>query len=141
MNCAPTLRSEAMSETDSGIDLTSFSRRRNISFRPLYTPQALWLLLAVPLLIAFYVLLLRRRTKAAVRYASIALFRDALTGGARIRRHVPPLLFLLALVALIIAVARPRAAVTLPSEQRTIILATDTSLSMRATDVAPSRNG
>ena len=102
-------------------------------------PQALWLLLAVPFLIAFYVLLLRRRNRTAVRYASVALFRDALTRGARIRRHVPPLMVLLALVVLTIAVARPRALLTLPSEQRTIILAMDTSLSMRATDVAPSR--
>ena len=102
-------------------------------------PQALWLLLAVPVLVGWYVLLMRRKSKAALRYASIGLLRDALTSGPRVRRHVPPLLFLLAIVALIVAVARPRALVTLPSEQRTIIMAMDTSLSMRATDVAPSR--
>src|SRR5262245_2301425 len=102
-------------------------------------PQAFWLLLAVPLLLGLYVWLMRRRNKAALRYASIALMREALTSGPRLRRHVPPLLVLLALVALIVAVARPRAQVTLPSEQRTIILAMDTSLSMRATDISPSR--
>src|SRR5215207_1343085 len=102
-------------------------------------PQVLLLLLAVPFLIALYVLILRRRAKAAVRYASIALFRDALTGAARVRRHVPPLLLLLALIVLTIAAARPRAALTLLSEQRTIVLAMDVSLSMRATDVAPTR--
>jgi Ca-activated chloride channel family protein len=57
----------------------------------------------------------------------------------RFRRHIPPLLFLLAVVAGIIASARPSAVITLPSEQRTIILAMDVSLSMRARDVEPSR--
>src|SRR5215212_4638128 len=98
------------------------------------SPQALWLLLVIPLLVGVYLLLLRRKKKAALRYASLALMREVLASGPRIRRHVPPLLFLLALLSLIVAVARPRAAVTLPSEQRTIILAMDTSLSMRATD-------
>jgi Ca-activated chloride channel family protein len=102
-------------------------------------PEALWLLLAVPVLVGLYVLLLLRRSRFAVRYASIGLMREALTGGARLRRHVPPLLLLLAIIALIVAVARPRATVTLPSEQRTIVLAIDVSLSMRANDVTPSR--
>jgi hypothetical protein len=52
---------------------------------------------------------------------------------------VPPLLFLLAIVGALIAVARPSAVVTLPSDARTIILAMDVSLSMRATDVEPNR--
>lgn len=102
-------------------------------------PQALWLLLAAPALVAFYFLLLRRRKKAAVRYASLGLVREAVGSGQRFRRHVPPLLFLLALVVLVVAVARPRATVVLPSEQRTIVLAIDVSLSMRATDIEPSR--
>jgi Ca-activated chloride channel family protein len=102
-------------------------------------PQALWLLLVVPLLVWLYVLLLRRRTRAALRFASLGVIREAASGGARVRRHVPPVLFLVALTALIVAVARPTAIITLPSEQRTIILAIDVSLSMRAADVEPSR--
>jgi Ca-activated chloride channel family protein len=102
-------------------------------------PQALLLLLLVPALVGLYLFLLRRKAKSAVRFASVALMRQALTGGARFRRHVPPLLLLLALVALIVATARPRATITLPSEQRTIILAMDVSLSMRANDIPPSR--
>jgi len=101
--------------------------------------EALWLLLSVPALVGAYVWLLRRRKKAAVRYASVDLVRVALGPGNRYRRHVPPALLLLALVAAILAVARPQAVVTLPSEQRTIILAMDVSLSMRAADVEPSR--
>jgi len=60
-------------------------------------------------------------------------------GGRRFRRHVPPLIFLLALTVLIVAMARPSAVVTLPTEHETVILAMDTSGSMRATDVEPSR--
>ena len=99
----------------------------------------LWLLLAVPLLVALYVLMLRRRKPAAVRFASVALVREALGPGQRLRRHLPPLLLLGALTAMLLAIARPTAVITLPSEQRTIVLAIDVSLSMRATDVEPSR--
>jgi len=99
----------------------------------------LWLLLAVPVLVGAYALLLARKKKAALRYASLGLIKDAMGPGQRIRRHVPPLLFLLAMIATIVAIARPSVVITLPSEERTIILAIDVSLSMRATDVKPSR--
>lgn len=101
--------------------------------------DVLWLLLGVPALIALYVVLLRRRKRVAIRYTSLDLVREAMGPWQRFRRHVPPLLFLLAVVAGIIASARPSAVITLPSEQRTIILAMDVSLSMRARDVEPSR--
>ena len=86
-----------------------------------------------------YWLLLRRKKKAALRYASLALVRDAMSAGQRLRRHVPPLLFLLAFTLLLLAVARPAAVVTLPSQHETVILSMDVSGSMRATDVKPSR--
>ncbi len=104
-------------------------------------PQALWLLLAVPALVVLYAFILRRRARVAMRYASVALIRASLSRGQRLRRHVPPLLFLLALTTLFVALARPLATLTLPSDQRTIILAMDVSKSMRATDVEPSRIG
>jgi len=102
-------------------------------------PEALWLLAALPALVAAYILLLRRRKKAALRYASLSLLKDALGAGQRLRRHIPPVLFLLALTAMILAVARPVGFVTLPSQYRTIILAMDVSGSMRAMDVEPNR--
>jgi Ca-activated chloride channel family protein len=102
-------------------------------------PELLWLLLAVPALVAAYVLMLRRRKKAALRYASLSLVKDALGAPQRLRRHVPPLLFLMALIVLMVAVARPSAVLTLPSQHETIILAMDISGSMRATDMEPSR--
>jgi Ca-activated chloride channel family protein len=102
-------------------------------------PEFLWLLLALPLLVALYVWLLRRKKKTALRYASLSIVKEALGPGQTIRRHIPPALFLLALVAMLVAAARPQAVVTLPSNQQTIILAMDVSGSMRATDVQPSR--
>jgi Ca-activated chloride channel family protein len=102
-------------------------------------PQFLWLLLALPLLVGLYVLLLRRKKKLAVRYASLSIVREAMGGGSQIRRHIPPALFLLSMLALLLAAARPVAVVTLPSNQQTIILAMDVSGSMRATDVQPNR--
>ena len=102
-------------------------------------PQFLWLLLALPLLVGLYVLLLRRKKKMAVRYASLSIVKEAMGGGGQVRRHIPPLLFLLAMAALLLAAARPVAVITLPSNQQTIILAMDVSGSMRATDVQPNR--
>ena len=102
-------------------------------------PQFLWLLLALPVLVLLYVWVQRRRKKLAVRYASLSIVRQALGKGPGWRRHLPPLLLLLALAALILASARPTAVVSLPSNQQTIILAMDVSASMRATDVEPNR--
>lgn len=102
-------------------------------------PEMLWLLLAVPALIGGYVAVLRRKKKSALRYASLSLVKEAMGPGQRFRRHVPPLLFLLTMIAAIVAIARPTAVVLLPSDQRTIILAIDVSLSMRATDIEPTR--
>jgi len=99
----------------------------------------LWLLALVPALIAAYLFLLRRKKKAVLRYANLSLVKEAMGAGARFRRHIPPILFLLALTLLIFAVARPTAVITLPTHQRTVILAMDTSGSMRAQDVEPSR--
>ena len=103
------------------------------------SPLALWLLLVVPVLIGLYVLMLRRRKQGAVRYPDMALVRGAIGPGQKLRRHLAPALMLLAVTAGIVAFARPTAIVTLPSEQRTIILSIDVSLSMRAGDIEPSR--
>src|ERR687892_125569 len=102
-------------------------------------PEMLWLLLILPVLVVAYVFLLRRKKKAALRYASLSIVKEAMGTAQRFRRHIPPLLFLVALIAMILAIARPAAVVTLPSQQRTIILAMDVSGSMRATDVEPNR--
>jgi Ca-activated chloride channel family protein len=102
-------------------------------------PDSLWLLLAVPLLVGLYVVVLRRRKKLALRYASLSMVREAIGVGQRARRHVPPILFLIGLTLMIVAMARPTAVVTLPTQHETIILAMDVSGSMRAVDVQPTR--
>jgi len=102
-------------------------------------PQFLWLLATIPLLVLLYVWLMRRKKKLALRYASLSIVREAMGAGQTVRRHIPPFLFMLALVAMLIAAARPMAVVVLPSNQQTIILAMDVSGSMRAADVLPNR--
>jgi len=101
-------------------------------------PHFLWLMLALPVLPAIYLWLLLRRRKAALRYSSLGVIRAA-AAGANWRRHVPPALLLLAVAALLLAAARPVARVPLPWARSTIMLAMDVSLSMRVTDVKPSR--
>mgnify|MGYP001299831111 CR=1 FL=1 len=102
-------------------------------------PELLWLLVAVPLLVLAYLWLLGRRKKTALRYASLALVKQAMGKAAGWKRHVPPLLMLLAITVLLLAAARPAAVITLPSQQETIVLAMDVSGSMRAADVQPNR--
>jgi Ca-activated chloride channel family protein len=102
-------------------------------------PQFLWFLAALPLLVLLYIWLMHRRKKVALRYASLSIVKDAMSARQSFKRHVPPLLFLVALAAMVLTMARPVAVVTLPSNQQTIILAMDVSGSMRATDVLPSR--
>ena len=102
-------------------------------------PELLWLLLILPALVLLYLWLLRRKKNAAISYANLALVRQAMAGSTTWRRHLPPVLFLLALAALLLASARPFATIALPSQQETIMLAMDVSGSMRATDVEPNR--
>ena len=102
-------------------------------------PEMLWLLLIVPALVAAYFFLLRRKKEAALRYASLSMVKEALGAGQKFRRHIPALLFLVALIVMILGIARPAAVITLPSQHQTIILAIDVSGSMRAVDVQPNR--
>jgi len=90
-------------------------------------------------LIAVYVLLLRRRRRFAVRYSSLSLMREAAKQQSWWRRHLPFALFLLALAGLVVALARPVATVLVPSNKATVILAVDVSLSMCSTDIPPNR--
>jgi Ca-activated chloride channel family protein len=102
-------------------------------------PEMLWLLVLVPAFVAAYFYLLRRKQQTALKYASLSMVKEAMGSGQIFRRHMPPLLFLIALIAMLVAVARPAAVITLPSQHQTIILAMDVSGSMRAVDVPPNR--
>ncbi len=101
--------------------------------------EMLWLLWFIPALVAVYFLVQRRRKKYALRYASLSLVKEALGRGPGIRRHIPPILFLISVATMIFALARPTATVIMPSQQGTVILAIDVSGSMRAEDLKPTR--
>jgi Ca-activated chloride channel homolog len=102
-------------------------------------PSMVWSLALLPVLVAAYFWLLARRRRHTVRLASIAVARQAAGKGPGWRRHLPPALMLLAFAALLVAVARPTAVLTLPMPEQTIMLAMDVSGSMRAEDVKPTR--
>jgi Ca-activated chloride channel family protein len=94
-------------------------------------PQALLFLVAPCLLALVYVMRLRRH-QAVMPGLEMPRVRPS-------EQHLPVVLYLIALAVAALAAARPTALVTLPSQQRTIILAIDVSLSMRASDVQPNR--
>ena len=102
-------------------------------------PGILLLLGLMPLLVAGYIWMLRRRRRFAVRYSSLALVRQARPNHSRLRRHLPFALFLLALIGLVVALARPAAIVSVPTGRATIILAMDVSRSMCSGDISPNR--
>jgi len=102
-------------------------------------PEGLVGLALLPALIAIYVLILRQRKKSALAYSNFALVKAALGNGTGLRRHVPPLLLLGAFACMLLALARPAATVSLPTQHETVILAIDVSGSMRADDVKPTR--
>lgn len=102
-------------------------------------PLALASLALVPLALGAYLLLQRRRMRYAVRFTNLDLLANVVDERPRWRRHVPPALFALALVLLLVGVARPQVVMRSPDEQAAVVLAMDVSGSMEATDVEPSR--
>ncbi|MBI2709060.1 MAG: VWA domain-containing protein [Actinobacteria bacterium] len=102
-------------------------------------PSRLWLLVAVLGLLAGYAAVQVRRRAYAVRFTNLELLRSVAPRSPGWRRHLPALAMLLGLASLVLALARPAREERVPRERATVILAIDTSLSMQATDVAPSR--
>ena len=72
-------------------------------------PWALFTLALIPLIVALYIWMLRRKRRYAVRFSSIALIRAAMPRHARWRRHLPFALFVTGLAGLLVAMARPAA--------------------------------
>lgn len=103
------------------------------------TPLVLLGLVAVPLLIRWYVGQQRRRAQAAAAFVRPALTDSVAPRRPRWRRHAPMLAFAIALAVLIIAAARPERTVAVPINSAAIMLANDVSSSMSATDLKPSR--
>ncbi|MGP4022532.1 VWA domain-containing protein [Actinomadura sp. 3N407] len=102
-------------------------------------PARLLLLLALPVLVALYVVVQVRRGKYAVRFTNLALLEKVAPTRPGWRRHLPAAVFLLMLGLFVTGFSRPAADVRVPREQATIMLAIDVSHSMRAGDVQPNR--
>jgi Ca-activated chloride channel family protein len=102
-------------------------------------PVLLWSLLTIPLLVLLYLRMQQRRKQYALRYGSLGLVQQAAGRGAGSRRHIPAILFLGGLCILLLAMARPQMAVSLPKVEGIVILAFDVSGSMSADDFQPTR--
>ena len=102
-------------------------------------PLVLLALAALPLLAVWYAGEQRRRRAAAAAFAAPALQPSVAPRRPGWRRHAPMLAFALALAVLVLAAARPQRTVAVPVDSASIMLVTDVSGSMTATDVAPSR--
>jgi Ca-activated chloride channel homolog len=102
------------------------------------SPWLLLALLAVPLAVALYLLAERRRMRYAVRFTNMDVLATVAVGSVW-RRYVPPAIFLVALAAVCVGVARPERSTMVPEERATVILVIDDSLSMQARDVKPTR--
>lgn len=102
-------------------------------------PACLWGLVLLPVAVAAYAAAQRRRARYAVRFTNLDLLANLVPHTPGWRRHAPPALYLAALAALLVALARPQAPVLMAREQATVVLVVDVSGSMNATDVQPSR--
>jgi Ca-activated chloride channel family protein len=107
-----------------------------MSFRE---PVMLAGLILVPLAALAYLSMQRRRRREAATFANPALLPNLVTARPGWRRHIPPLLLLLALATLVIALARPQRTVAAPQRAATVVMVTDISGSMNANDVEPDR--
>jgi Ca-activated chloride channel homolog len=102
-------------------------------------PLALLCLFAVPLAILVHVAAQRRRRRYPVRFPALATLAAVVPSGAQRARHVPFALLSVALAALALSLARPQRTVAVPVERASVVLVTDVSRSMSATDVSPTR--
>jgi Ca-activated chloride channel homolog len=103
------------------------------------SPFVLWGLLLVPVALVAYWLVQRRRIKYAARFTNLDLLANVVDASPGRRRHIPAALALAALAALIVAMARPQDVVAVPRDDATVVLTMDSSASMTATDVPPTR--
>ena len=101
----------------------------------------MWLVLVVvPLALAIgYVIALRSKRRRTVRFGNFGVLRTVDRGGRRWFTHVPAVLLILSLLALVVALAGPQKEQKVPRNRATVMLVVDVSLSMESTDVSPSR--
>jgi Ca-activated chloride channel homolog len=102
-------------------------------------PLMLVSLALVPLLIGLYYQAQRRRRAYTLRFTNLALLEQVVGKRPGLRRHLPPLLFLFGIAALLFSLARPNAVFATPREEATVMLVMDVSHSMAADDLTPNR--
>jgi Ca-activated chloride channel family protein len=102
-------------------------------------PEMLWTLLLLPVPVAGYVWAWKRRKRQVMIFSTIRVLRAASLPGSSWKRHLPAAFLWLALALGLLALARPSATITLPTDHRRLVLAMDVSRSMLARDVEPSR--
>lgn len=103
------------------------------------SPYWLFLLLGAAALGLVYLLLQLRKRKYVARFSNAQLLASVVPRRPGWRRHLTFSLLLVSLIVLSLGVAGPTAAVRVPREKATVMLAIDVSLSMEATDVVPTR--
>jgi len=102
-------------------------------------PVLLWGLLLVPLLVLLYLRLLRRPPRHPIAFPNAPALAAAMARAGRLRRHLPPALFLLGIASALVALARPVAPLPVPTNKVVVVLSIDVSRSMLAQDIDPNR--
>jgi Ca-activated chloride channel family protein len=104
-------------------------------------PLMLLALLIVPAALGAYIVVQRRRARYAVSFSNLDVLASVAASAPRWRRFLPAALVLVALTASLVALSRPKVAMSVDREQASIALTVDVSGSMRAADVKPTRLG
>ena len=102
-------------------------------------PWVLVSLLVLPVCAYLYLRLQQKRSRDAASLGTMGAMREGAPALAGRRRHVPPIIFLIAVAVLALASARPQVTLPLPRMEGTVVLALDVSSSMAADDVEPTR--
>ena len=103
------------------------------------SPERLFILLLIPLLILGYIFASRRKNRRGMRFTNTSMLEVVVPKHSQWRRHVAVGLSILSLVTLTAAFARPKTQIDVPRERATVVVVIDSSLSMQAKDVDPNR--
>lgn len=110
-----------------------------ITWPEFQSPDRLWAMAVIPLLVIAYLVALRMRSRSGMRFTNTGILGKVLPKQSSWRRHVAVAMTLCSLVALVLAWARPMGIEKVPRERATIVVVIDVSLSMQAKDVQPNR--